>query len=188
MHRGNASVAAAMAERALEQIADSGGRMFEPVLVLSLAYAQLGRLDEALVTFESVPAEGSGHPFTHAVAAMVYTAVGQPEVALGHADSVAHASGATYLDEVFAYVAAAGAASQMGDAARAELAAQAAVARALGVGDVVASALATAVYFAVTGAQHPAHDPRTQLGDGWVTLLRLLTGTDREPTATAAGE
>ncbi|HQY15139.1 MAG TPA: adenylate/guanylate cyclase domain-containing protein [Ilumatobacteraceae bacterium] len=188
MHRGNANVAAAMAERALAEITAMGGRLYEPMLVLALSYAQLGRTDEALATIESVPPEGDNHPFTHAVAALVYAAVGQPELATGHADAVTHADGATYLDQVFAYVAAAGAAVQMGDTAQAELTAQAAVARAIGVGDVVATALATAMFHAVSGATHPAHDERTPLGDGWVRLVRLLASPTHEPSASSAGE
>ncbi len=191
MHRGNPNVAAAMAERALAEIAAIGGRLFEPLLVLALAYAQQGRIDEALVTLESVPTEGSDHPFTHAVSALIYGAVGQTEVAIGHADAVTHAPGATYLDQVFSYVAAAAAAMQMGDAVQAELTAQAAVARALAVGDVVAIALSTEIFHAITGNVHSAHDGRTQLGEGWTTLVQLLVGKGRASTPTpmaAAGE
>jgi len=190
MHRGNANVAASMAERALAEIQAIGGRLFEPLLVLALAYAQQGRVDEALVTLESVPAEGTDHPFTHAVSALVYSAVGQPQIAIDHAHAVTLATGATYLDQVFAYVAAAGAGVQMGDAEQAELTAQAAVARALGVGDVVAIALSTEIFHAITGTVHPARDDRTQLGEGWTTLVKLLVGSgNTSPTPLAsAGE
>ncbi len=191
MHRGNAQAAAAMAERALTEIRAIGGRLFEPLLILALAYLQQGRVDEALATLESVPEEGNEHPFTHAVSALILAAVGQPEVAIGHADAVTLAPGATYLDHVFAYVAAAGASLQMGDVVQAELTAQAAVARALGVGDVVASALATATFRAITGTDHPAHDDASQLGEGWVTVVKLVARTRTagapEPMA-AAGE
>lgn len=186
MHRGNPNVAAAMAERALTEIRKIGGRLFEPMLVLALAYAQQGRNDEALTTLESVPTEGSDHPFTHAVSALVYTASGQPDVALDHAEAVTHSPGATYLDQVFAYVAAAGARLQLGDAEQAELTAQAAVARALDVGDVVAAALSTAIFSAVTGQVHPAHDERSLLGEGWTTLVRSLVNGGRESSATPA--
>jgi tetratricopeptide (TPR) repeat protein len=188
MHRGNAHVAAALAERAIQDISAIGGRLFEPMLVLALAYAQQGRTDEALETIESVPPEGSDHPFTHAVSALVYSAVGQPEVAISHADAVTQRAGATYLDEVFAYTAAAGAAMQMGDPARAELTAQAAVARALAVGDVVAAALATAMFHEVTGLQHPAHDERTSLGDGWALLVPRLASPAHQASGATAGE
>ena len=191
MHRGNPAVAAALAERAIAEISAIGGRVFEPMLVLALAYAQQGRTDEALATVESVPADGADHPFTHAVSALVYSAAGQPEVAIGHADAVTQQRGATYLDEVFAYTAAAGASLQMGETERAGLSAEAAVARALGVGDVVAAALATAIFRQVTGKEHPAHDERTPLGDGWARLVPQLASPENQPSATSgatAGE
>ncbi len=188
MHRGNANVAVAMSERALAEIAAIGGRNFEPLVVLALGYAQQGRTEEALATIESVPAEGIAHPFTQAVAALVHAATGQPQLAISRADTVAHTDGATYLDQVFAYVAAAGAYTQLGGTAQAGLSAQAAVARALGVGDVVAAALATTTFEAVTGTRHSAHDEHTPLGDGWVNLVRRLVNGEREPSGTSAGE
>lgn len=185
MHRGNATVAIEMAERALEGIAAIGGRAFEPMVVLALGYAQQGRIDDALATIENVPESGVDHPFTHAVSALVHASSGNPKLGATHAAAVANRKGATYLDEVFAYVAGAGAAAQLGDMANAELTSQAAVARAVGVGDVIAIALATTIYHSLTGLTHPAHDERTQLGDGWILLLeRVITG-GRE--ATAAG-
>ncbi len=194
MHRGNAAVAAAMAERALVQIEASGGRLFEPMLVLALAYAQLGRTDEALATVESVPAEGADHPFTHAVTALVYAAVGSADDALARAEAVTHpvspAKGATYLDQVFAYVAGAGAYAQVGNIVQARLSAEAAIARAIGVGDVVATALSATMFRAVTGQEHAAFDERTSLGHGWVQLVdRLVTGGRTEvPKVDAADE
>lgn len=174
MHRGNAVVAGAMAERAIAEIALIGSSPLEPTVVLAMALVQLDRVDEALVAIESVLEPDDHHPFSQAVAAMVYMASGQPELAVQHAQSVAHTDGATYLDEVFAYVAAAGAFAQMADIAQAELAAQAAVARAMAVGDVVATALATATFRAVTGTAHSAFDDRTQLGEGWERLVEVL--------------
>ncbi|MEN9644175.1 MAG: hypothetical protein RL238_844, partial [Actinomycetota bacterium] len=49
---------------------------------------------------------------------------------------------------------------------------------AMGVGDVVATALATSMYHAVTGMQHAAFDDRTQLGEGWVRVVDLLTAKE----------
>jgi class 3 adenylate cyclase/tetratricopeptide (TPR) repeat protein len=175
MHRGNGSVAAAMAERALAEMQLTGGQAFEPLVVLAMAQVQQGRTEEALVTIESVQAHGVGHPFTQAVSALVHTAARQPAPAIVHANAVAHAEGATYLDEVFAYVAAAGAYAQQGDLTQAELAAEAAVARAMAVGDVVATALATSAFHAVTSRTHVAYDDRTVLGDGWERVVQQLT-------------
>jgi tetratricopeptide (TPR) repeat protein len=174
MHRGNGVAAAAMAERAIEAMGETGGVPLEPNVVRAIALVQLDMVDEALISIESVLDPTHDHPFTRAAAALVYMAAGQPETALEHAQSVAHTDGATYLDEVFAYVGAAGAHAQLDDVAQAELSAQAAVARAIGTGDVVATALATATYRAVTGRAHPAYDDRTQLGDGWERVVNLL--------------
>lgn len=179
MHRGNAAIAAATAERAKVAMATIGGESYEPTVVLALAYAQLGRVEEALTTIESVPPYGLAHPFTRAAAALVNMAAELPAAAIDHADAVAHAEGATYLDDVFAYVAACGAYAQLGDNAQATLAAEAAVARAMAVGDVVATALATSAYQIVSGTAHPAHDQRTTLGEGWITLLGLLAGVQK---------
>jgi tetratricopeptide (TPR) repeat protein len=174
MHRGQGSVAAAMAERALEEVRRSGGQAFEQVVLLAAAQVQLGRTEEALATIESVQEIGADHPFTQAVSALVYTSAGQPTDALRCATAVSHAAGATYLDQVFAYVAAAGALAQQGDTTQAELTAEAAVARAMAVGDVVATALATATFRAVTGRAHAAEDDRSQLGEGWERVVHQL--------------
>ena len=185
MHRGNGAVAAATAERALAEIAAIGGEAYEPTVVLALAYAQLGRVEDALAAIESVPPYGLPHPFTQAVTALVNTIAGAPAEAIPHADAVATATGATYLDNVFAYLAAAGAYQQMGDSEHAVLSAEAAVARAMAVGDVVATALATSAYQLISGNPHPAHDQRTPLGDGWTTLLALLVGEHAAVVASA---
>jgi hypothetical protein len=107
--------------------------------------------------------------------ALALASNGHTAQALQHTEVVAHAAGATYLDEVFAYVAAAGAYLQDGNHPRAELSAEAAVARAMAVGDVVATALATTMFHVVTGRRHAAHDEPTQLGDGWERVVRQLT-------------
>ena len=187
MHRGNGAVAAATAERALAELAAIGGEAYEPTVVLALAYAQLGRVEDAMAAIESVPSYGHAHPFTRAVAALVNTVAGAPTEAIQHADAVATAKGATYLDNVFAYVAAAGAYQQLGDSEHAILSAEAAVARAMSVGDVVATALATSAYQLIAGTAHAAHDPRTPLGDGWTTLLAMLVG-DQKAMVGSAGD
>mgnify|MGYP003346485865 CR=1 FL=1 len=54
------------------------------------------------------------------------------------------------------------------------VAVETAIMRATSAGDVVATALATAVYRQVTGTTHPAHDDAHALSDGWTTVLTLL--------------
>jgi tetratricopeptide (TPR) repeat protein len=175
MHRGNGAVALAMAERAIVEIEENGANANEAIVLRAAALVQLGRTDDALVAIESVQDSGADHPFTRAVAALVHMTAGLPNDAIEHADAVAHIEGSTYLDQVFGHVAAAGAAAQLGDFTQAEQAAESAVARAVEVGDVVATALATATFHAVTGRTHSLHDERTQLGDGWDNVVQQLT-------------
>jgi class 3 adenylate cyclase/tetratricopeptide (TPR) repeat protein len=172
MHRGQYAVALATADRSIAEMDLVGANTFEPMVVRALALAQAGRIEEGMVAIDSVAAHGLDHPFTHAVAALVHLSAGDADLALEHAAAVAHGSGATYLDEVFAQVAAAGAYLSLGDHTQAALSAEAAVARAVGVGDVVATAIATAAFQGVTGHVHPAHDDRTPLGEGWENILR----------------
>ena len=172
MHRGQYAVALATADRSIAEMEQAGANTFEPMVVRALALTQAGRTEEAMVAIDSVAAHGLDHPFTHAVSALVHLSAGDAPAALQHAAAVSHGNGATYLDEVFGFVAAAGAHALLGDAPQAELAAEAAIARAVGVGDVVATALATSAFQAVTGRVHAAYDDRTPLGDGWENILR----------------
>ena len=174
MHRGNGAVALAMADRAISEIEHTGSNVTEAVVLRAAALTQLGRHEEALAAIESLQDGGQQHPFTRAVAALVTMAAGFPDIAVEHAEAVTLIEGASYLDQVFAYVAAAGAFDQLGHHAQAALSAEAAIARAMGVGDVVATALATATFEAVTGQPHPAHDSRTPIGDGWELVVRQL--------------
>jgi hypothetical protein len=104
----------------------------------------------------------------------LYATLRLPAEALEHADKVAFAPGATYLDEVFAYVGAASAHAQLGDKPQATLAIEAAVVRALDVGDVIAIALATNAYAHLVGRPHPAFDQPTQLESGWLKVIDNL--------------
>jgi len=174
MHRGNGVVACSLAERARELMRSNGSDLTEATTVLALGLVQQGRLDDALVAIDTVAEAALVHPFTGAVAALVQSLAHQPQAALDHADRVTLAEGATYLDEVFAYVAAAGAHTQLGDTERARLSAEAAIARALGVGDVVATAIASGAFEAITGRPHDAFD-RNLLSDGWVRVLSMMS-------------
>ena len=174
MHRGSGTTAVAIAERAVEAMRANGTSPYEAQVIVALGLAQQGRVDEALAAAEQVVEEHPDHPFVMAAAALCETAAGLPQRAIEHAASVASSSGATYLDQVFALVASAGAAAQQGDTSRAQANATAAVARATEVGDVAATALATATLGSLTG-QGLAGVDRTHLGDGWATLVRSLT-------------
>jgi hypothetical protein len=110
---------------------------------------------------------------------LLYATLGEPDLSLEHAHQVADAAGATYLDEVFAYVGAASAHVQLGNKPQATLSIEAAVVRALDVGDVVAIALATNAYQHLIGRPHPAFDQPTQLEAGWLTVIDSLPALAR---------
>jgi tetratricopeptide (TPR) repeat protein len=180
MHRGDGATAVAIAERALgvtDQIMN--GAAFEPHVARLVGLLQLGRIDEAMVAFAKLEPMALTHPFTNAAAALLYATAGSPVEALEHAGEVAHAAGATYLDEVFAYVGAASAHSQLNDKSQATLSIEAAVVRALDVGDVIAIALSTNAYQHLIGRPHPAFDQPTQLEAGWLELIGNLPAGGR---------
>ncbi|MEY2581205.1 MAG: hypothetical protein QOE09_1054 [Ilumatobacteraceae bacterium] len=175
MHRGDGATAVAIAERALGVTDEMmNGAAFEPHVARLVGLLQLGRVDDAMVAFAKLEPMALAHPFTNAAAAMLYATLGLPVEALEHAGEVAHAAGATYLDEVFAYVGAASAHAQLNDKSQATLSIEAAVVRALDVGDVVAIALSTNAYQHLIGRPHPAFDQPTQLEAGWLQLIDNL--------------
>ncbi|HZX56317.1 MAG TPA: hypothetical protein VFE86_16640, partial [Ilumatobacteraceae bacterium] len=178
MHRGDGATAVAIAERALGETDElMNASAFEPRVVRMVGLMQLGRVDDAMVAFAQLDGAALAHPFTNAAAALLYATTCQPKDALHHAQQVALAAGATYLDEVFAYLGAASAHSQLGDKPQATLAIEAAVVRALDVGDVVAIALATNAYQHLIGRPHPAFDQPTQLEAGWLSVIGSLPRT-----------
>jgi hypothetical protein len=153
------------------------GSAFEPHVARLVGLLQLGRVDEALVAFSELSPNALTHPFTNGAGALLYATLGAPTDALDRAEQVAHAPGATYLDEVFAYVGAASAHAQLHDSVQATLSIEAAVVRALDVGDVIAIALATNAYQHLIGRPHPAFDQPTQLEAGWLNVIdNLPTG------------
>ena len=174
MHRGDGATTVAIADRAIAAMDATNGSAFEPRVARLVGLLQLGRVDEARIVFAELKPVALTHPFTNAAGALLYATVGSPEESLQHADAVAHAAGATYLDEVFAYIGAASAHAQLGDLPQATLAIEAAVVRALDVGDVVAIALATNAYQHLIGRPHPALDQPTQLEAGWLEVIAGL--------------
>ncbi len=174
MHRGDGAIAVSIAERALAVTDEMNGAAFEPHIARLVGLMQLGRIDDARIAFAELPPQALVHPFTNGSAALLYATLGLPKQALEHADEVARAAGATYLDEVFAYIGAASAHAQLDDTAQTRLSIEAAVVRALDVGDVVAIALATNAYQHLIGRPHPALDQPTQLESGWLTVIGNL--------------
>ena len=179
MHRGDGATAVAIADRAIAVTDELNGGAFEPHIARLIGLMQLGRLDEASVAFAELKPHELAHPFTNGAAALLFATLKSPKEALEHAHEVADAPGATYLDEVFAYVGAASAHVQLDDKPHAILSIEAAVVRALDVGDVVAIALATNAYQHLIGRPHPAFDQPTQLEAGWLTVIDALPTTAR---------
>ncbi len=175
MHRGDGAGALMYADRAIEEMHSRQGVAFEPTIVRAVALAQLHRLDEALATIEDIAEEGDDHPFATAAAILVEALSGNPKVALELAEQLESIKGATYLDQVIAFIGVGCAHHQLGDVEQATLSLEASVARAIGVGDVVATALATGAYEAITGRRHAVHDERTVLGPGWANIIEHLT-------------
>jgi class 3 adenylate cyclase/tetratricopeptide (TPR) repeat protein len=174
MHRGDGAAAVALADAVIAAPHQVNASAFEPQIAKMVGLMQLGRLDDAHATFAALDKAALAHPFTNGAAALLFALLQMPVEALAHAQHVAHAAGATYLDEVFAYIGAASAHGQLDDESAATMSIEAAVVRALNVGDVVAIALATTAYQHLTGRPHPAHDQPTQLENGWLTLIDQL--------------
>ncbi|MEO8265189.1 MAG: adenylate/guanylate cyclase domain-containing protein [Ilumatobacteraceae bacterium] len=174
MHRGDGATAVAIADRAIAETDEANGSAFEPHIARLVGLLQLGRIDEASISFSELRPHELAHPFANGAAALLYATLREPDLSLEHAHQVAEAAGATYLDEVFAYVGAASAHVQLGDKPQATLSIEAAVVRALDVGDVVAIALATNAYQHLIGRPHPAFDQPTQLEAGWLTVIDSL--------------
>jgi hypothetical protein len=177
MHRGAGRDALAAADRAITGLAEMGATQSEPFIVRALALLQTGDPEEAVVSIERLGRDGTGsQPFADAVEALVRACGGEHVRAHELAEAVIGCDVSTYLDDVFAGVAGASACAALGLADAASTYAETAVLRASGAGDVIATALSTAVYRAVTGRVHPAHDETTQLSEGWTTVLTLLRG------------
>ena len=174
MHRGDGATAVAIADRAIAETDELNGSAFEPHIARLVGLLQLGRIDEASISFSELKPHELAHPFANGAAALLYATLREPDLSLEHAHQVAEAAGATYLDEVFAYVGAASAHVQLGNKPQATLSIEAAVVRALDVGDVVAIALATNAYQHLIGRPHPAFDQPTQLEAGWLTVIDSL--------------
>ena len=179
MHRGDGAAAVAVADRAIAATDKMNGSAFEPHVARLVGLLQLGRIDEAGIAFAELKPHELAHPFANGAAALLYATLRQPDRSLEHAHQVADAAGATYLDEVFAYVGAASAHAQLGNKSQATLSIEAAVVRALDVGDVVAIALATNAYQHLIGRPHPAFDQPTQLEAGWLTVIDSLPAAAR---------
>ncbi|MFM8312406.1 MAG: adenylate/guanylate cyclase domain-containing protein [Ilumatobacteraceae bacterium] len=177
MHRGSAADAVDAADRAIAALAAIGAQQGEPHLVRAIALLQRGDTEGASVAVEHVVRAADGiHPFADAAEALVRACSGDHVRAHELADAVIDSDVSTYLDDVFAGIAGASSCAALGLRDQAITFAETAVLQASAAGDVVATALATAVYRTVAGISHPAHDTSVALSDGWTTVLALLRG------------
>jgi class 3 adenylate cyclase/tetratricopeptide (TPR) repeat protein len=175
MHRGDAQMALVTAERGLEAMETPTAGTFEAMVVRVIAFAQQGRVDEALAALESIGPQAMEHPFAQVGAALALSLSGDAEAALVAADAVSATVGATYLDRAIAAVAAAGAHSSLGDRAAAEAVLDEALVECLDVGDVVAIALLQRAYLHVLCVAHASGTgDESFLGEGWLTVVASL--------------
>jgi tetratricopeptide (TPR) repeat protein len=175
MHHGDAQIALNMVERGLDTMESITTGTFEAIVVRVVAYAQLGRMDEALTALETIDPSALQHPFAQVALALAHSLSGDPEAAIAAADMVAHTPGSTYLDRAIAAVAAAGAHSALGDRAGAQAVLREALAECLEVGDVVATTLLQRTHVHVLGVAHESGDgDESALGQGWLTVVAAL--------------
>jgi class 3 adenylate cyclase/tetratricopeptide (TPR) repeat protein len=174
MHRGDAPAAVTLAEQAVQAMVAAGAGTFEPRVILAMSLAQAGRAEEAAVQLAEASALGEHSPFFHSAAALVAELCGDHAGCVEQLDKLRATRGASYLDEVVGYVAGAAAYRHLGDLGQAELCAEAAIARALHVGDVVAISVAMTAYAALTGRQHSAADSAVDLSPGWADVVAGL--------------
>jgi class 3 adenylate cyclase/tetratricopeptide (TPR) repeat protein len=174
MHRGDGQMALAMVERGLDRESANAGN-FEALVVRTIAYVQLGLIDDALTALDQIGVDSMEHPFAQVAVALVRSLSGDADAAVAASDSVMATVGATYLDRAIAAVAAAGAHSALGDRVAAQAVLDQALTECLAIGDVVAIALLQRTHRHVLGTEHESGaGTDTWLGDGWVTVVSAL--------------
>ena len=182
MHRGDGHVALQSADRGLAVMEARTSGSFEAVVVRTVALLQLGRVDDALTSLDSLDADAMEHPFAQVAAALTLAASGDADGALAAADMVLATPGATYLDRAIAAVAAAGAHCSVGDRPAAEAVLDEAIVESLEVGDVVAVALLQRTHVHVLGTAHSSGaGDVAALGEGWLTVVASMPAL--EPAA-----
>jgi class 3 adenylate cyclase/tetratricopeptide (TPR) repeat protein len=174
MHRGRGAEALDYVQRTTQQM-ESRHMVFDDVHAIRVvALVQQRRVFEALAHLRGFPKRLVEHPFGAAAAALAHSVARHATEAQAAGEVAIAAHGRTYLDETLAYIALGNAAGLQDDPARAELCLEAAVARSLGAGDVVAIALATEAFARVVGRSHPAGGGGP-LGRGWERVVSQLT-------------
>ncbi|MGD9705744.1 MAG: adenylate/guanylate cyclase domain-containing protein [Acidimicrobiia bacterium] len=104
------------ATAAIDQARERGALgSFDALVVRAIALLMEGRLDDALADLALAEDEYPGTSFGHAAAALAAALGHRPDEVLVHADAVAAHRSTTYLDRVYAAIAAASARRQLGD-------------------------------------------------------------------------
>ena len=104
------------ATAAIDLARERGGLgSFDALVVRAIALMMEGRLDAALADLEFAEDEYPGTSFGHAAAALAAALGHRPDEAIKHAEAVAAHRSTTYLDRVYAAIAAASARRQLGD-------------------------------------------------------------------------
>ncbi len=158
----------------------------EPYIVRGLAELQLGMLEEALTSLAIAHDENGETAFFLAVSAMLAAAQGRPVDALTDIERVTESPGATYLDRVYAGIAAVFAYAQLGDDERSTWALNELSAIAEGTQDVIARSLVSLTRTAVHPPD-PLSDPESLETvvlplPGWRLLIGILASQPVKPS------
>lgn len=175
MHRGDAHSVISHTDRAIDETPFANASSYEIFVLRAIAFAQLGEVDEALVTIDGLRADDLDHPFAKAASALVHALAGEPERALSEAESVVNTPGSTYLDRAIAALAGAGAHAALGNRDEADATLRTALDDCLRIGDVVASAFLTLAMERVLGepAASGSGEP-SEAGAGWCAVVEAL--------------
>ena len=180
-HLGLGDRAVVIGERALAQIAAMGGEGSEVRTTLALALCQVGRADEALAQLLDVRTDT---PYARAVHAIASAMTGDFASPVSDAAAVWADDGSTYLDRVYADVAAGAACLQIGDAGGADVHLDRARSVAAAAGDGVARSLAAHAATALLG--RPADVDHERVESGWVRVIDSLLARGTTPGVAAA--
>ena len=94
MHRGDGQMALTTVERGLDAVESQTAGAFEAMVVRTIAFAQVGRIDEALTALDAIAPESMELPFAQVGAALVASLSGDADGALAAADMVSATPGA----------------------------------------------------------------------------------------------
>ena len=175
MHAGDGKSTVSLTTEAIDRMTIARADPGEPWVIRAAGLAQIGDYDEARTALAHVSQETESHPFAQSVTALVAALQGSNDEAIEAATAVRDAVGHTYLDGVFASVAAGAAASANGDIDAGRSWLEQAVSLASATHDKVATALALSAYAHVLGEAHVnGSGDLTALGSGWRSLVDSL--------------